>query len=181
MDGQGQWLGFPEAAKVLGVSIRSVRRYVQEGRYATRWTEGARQLRLSEDSQPLAKQGRDGRTRNGSPFAASHPGLDRPSEDGQLPQGIVADTAAVVALVALLHEEREERSKAEHEAREMASAAAMWQERARNLEAELTRVLALPPHEEPRSATRLPARPESSRASWWRRLFGRAVEPSHIL
>ena len=58
---------------------------------------------------------------------------------------------AVDALVELLREERERAGAAEQ-------AAAMWQERARNLEVQVEQLLALPAHEEQEE----PAR------HWWR-------------
>src|SRR6185312_4944320 len=71
-------------------------------------------------------------------------GQGRPSSDGQAPQVLAAEGAAVDALVDLLYEALNGKSAAEQ-------AAAMWQERARNLEAENGRLqewLALPMHEE---------------------------------
>jgi len=64
--------------------------------------------------------------------------------------GYVAEAVAATAATwqVQLDKERERANLAEQQAREMATAAAMWQERARNLEAELQHVLALPAHEE---------------------------------
>ena len=136
MDGQGRWLSFPDAATASGVSLRSVRRYVQEERYVTRWSAGVRELWLTADGQ--LQQNDQG----------------RPSSDGQAPHVLAAEGAAVDALVDLLHEALDGKSAAEQ-------AAAMWQERARNLEAEngrLQELLALPMHEEE----------QELRPRWWR-------------
>jgi hypothetical protein len=66
--------------------------------------------------------------------------------------------AAVSALERALEGERD-RTNQEREARSQAEqAAAMWQERARNLEAQVEQLLALPAHEE-----------MEPRRRWWQR------------
>ena len=161
MDGQGRWLSFPDAATTLGVSVRSIRRYVQEGRYDTRWAEGVRELWLTADGQLLSPDGQRPTADNEAPSPDGQR-VQRetaaPSEDGQTSRTLAAEGAAVDALVDLLHEALEGKSAAEQ-------AAAMWQERARNLEGEIDRLqelLALPAHEEA-------FEPSRRWWHWWRR------------
>jgi hypothetical protein len=157
MDGQGRWLSFPDAATALGVSVRSVRRYVQEGRYVTRWSEGVREVLLAEDRPLPSPDSHMPSVDNEAPSEDGqvyHGGQGRPSEDSPTPRALAAEGAAVDALVDLLHEALDGKSAAEQ-------AAAMWQERARNLEAEngrLQELLALPMHEEE----------QELRPRWWR-------------
>lgn len=136
MDGQGRWLSFPDVATALGVSVRSVRRYVQEERYVARWSAGVRELWLTADGQLPSPDGQVPSRDSAAPSSDGQlhqNGQGRPSSDGQAPQVLAAAEQA----------------------------AAMWQERARNLEAENGRLqewLALPMHEEE----------QELRPRWWR-------------
>jgi len=85
---------------------------------------------------------------------------DRKADTTRTPD---TDVKAVAVLERLLRDSLDRASQAEQ-------AAAMWQERARTLEAQVAQLLALPAHEESE-------RPVPSRASWWRRLW-RATSPS---
>lgn len=157
MSGQGRWLLFPDAARELGVSDRSIRRYAEQGRYRVRWERGQRQIYLSADGAPPDT---DCVLEDSPPAADNLPLADTdrsppPAADGK-GNSLSEDGPAMAILADLLREERE-LLREERDARSQAEqAAAMWQERASNLEAALERVLALPAHEV-----------EPLRRRWW--------------
>ena len=142
----GQWVPATQAAQALGLSDRTLRRHIAAGRYQVRY-RGRNTLVLLPH-------------RTDVPDGTADASAARPAA-----KSAIADASGVTELgavardaLALLEREREARSQAEQ-------AAAMWQERARNLEAEngrLHELLALPAHEE---------EPEPPRRwwQWWRR------------
>ncbi len=120
---EGHWLTLAEAAAVLDVSVRTLRRRVTSGEIQRRRT--------------------DGRVLFFVPRAATMAAKTVTPSDVAVPVAVMAQTMAeeaamahpaVPALERALAAERERASQAEQ-------AAAMWQERARGLEAQL----ALPP------------------------------------
>ena len=164
----GTWRTLAEVAAALGISERTVRRRIDAGRYQTR----------HDDSRVLVFLPFDWRVTGAATVADSPPagaggGGTTPAVDGKAPAflggmtptgGQMADPAgelaaeAVSALERVLREERQRAGAAEQ-------AAAMWQERARNLEAEVGRLqelLALPAHEEAEEA-------EQPCWRWWQR------------
>ena len=142
-------LPLPEAARRLGLSSVAVRKRAQRGTLAAEKVDGQWFVVLpvppSETSHGLSN-GRAART-------AQMDGQPVPSANGQAVQvdGPTLDSAAVAELgtiareaLAQLARERDVRSQAEQ-------AAAMWQERAHNLEGEIGRLqelLALPAYED---------------------------------
>lgn len=147
----GQWLPVVEAAHALRVSERTLRRQLQHGRYQTQSGERGTEVWVSAQPLPLGLPGAAGQT----PGGAGHlpgTGEETPGTARQVPD---MDGQAVDALVKLLREERDRAGAAEQ-------AAAMWQERARNLETQVEQLLALPAHEDTsESAYRW--------WQWWRR------------
>lgn len=146
----GRWLPVVEAAHALRVSERTLRRQIQHGRHQTQSGERGTEVWVSAPPTPLGVPGSGaGHVPGGEdpvPGAARHV----PDLEGQ----------AVDALVELLRDERERAGAVEQ-------AAAMWQERARNLEAEngrLQELLALPAHEEDERST------AAGEPHWWQRL-----------
>ena len=165
-DGQVERLDVAEAATRLNISIEAVRKRIQRGTLRTERQDGHRYVVLtSHDIRPDD----DGGTQDGvRTLRDSTETPDRTRQDGVLSvdqTSFEAEPSAVIALVQLLREERE-RVDREREIRSQAEqAAAMWQERARNLEAEngrLQELLALPAHEEEGELSR-------HWWQWWRR------------
>ncbi len=137
----GHWLPVVEAAHALRISERTLRRQIQQGRYQTQSGDRGTEVWVSAEPTPIPQLGVPGVAGQAPGVTAGHvpggehtlPGVARhvPDMDGQ----------AVDALVELLREERERAGAAEQ-------AAAMWQERAHNLEMQVEQLLALPAHEE---------------------------------
>ena len=163
-------LDIADAAARLGLSIDAVRKRVQRGslraeKVGNRWFVV---LPLPNGS----RTGQDGLRNNAETVGDGV--QDTPTSDGTGVQDTAVTTPKFVqdtpgqalavlsaAFSSALASERQRSSAAEQ-------AAAMWQERARNLEAEndrLQELLALPAHEE---------EPESLHRPWWRRLLGRS-------
>ncbi|MGI8912364.1 MAG: hypothetical protein ACR2JY_01005 [Chloroflexota bacterium] len=69
------------------------------------------------------------------------------------PSTPAAPDIAVTELANLLREERERTERIEQQVVQAREAAAMWQERAHNLEAQVEQLLALPMHDEAPAAT----------------------------
>lgn len=154
-------LPLPEAARRLGLSSVAVRKRAQRGTLQGEKVAGEWWILLNGPSGQAAHGPSTGRAVR----AAQLDGLPGPSVPPTSAQaahmdGPAVDTAAVAELgavarqaLAQLAQERDRASSAEQ-------AAAMWQERARNLEGEIGRLqelLALPEHE------------EESRRHWWER------------
>ena len=159
----GRWVSPAQAAATLGVSERTIHRRLAANRYRVRHVDGRTLVHLPSDRRPthFAQQVSDA-----DPTAAgdasddvtdtSDDHLERPTLNDRQPTDAMADAVsqAIGVLDRLLEQERrrteEERSHADQE-RERASAAeqaaAMWQERARNLETQVEQLLALPAHE----------------------------------
>lgn len=145
-----QWLPVARAAPLLGLTERTLRRRVDDGEYETRASRHGLLVRVPA----VSVNGR------GEAPALSDDGAGAPpeSEDGSAapaPAGIA--TAAITAMAQLVERERERSAELERRASQAEQAATMWQERCRNVESELERVLALPAHEE-----------EPPRRRWWR-------------
>jgi len=177
-DRHDAWLSPAQAAAALGVSERTIHRRLAIRRYAVRHVDGRTLVCVPADRQA------DGFTRGTADMSdtASSPSdistdvlsdrsdavLMRPTPATDMADG-VTDTVrqAIGVLERLLEQERlraaEERGRVERE-RERAGtaeqAAAMWQERARNLEVQVEQLLALPAHEEERTRRWW---------QWWRR------------
>ncbi len=157
-DAQVERLDVAEAATRLNISVEAVRKRIQRGTLRTERQDGHRYVVLTPHDMRPDDDGviqDDVRTLQYLTEAT-----DRTRQDGVLSvdqASFQAEPATVVALVQLLREERE-RVDREREIRSQAEqAAAMWQERARNLEAEngrLQELLALPAHEEERELRR---------------------------
>jgi len=147
-----QYVPLAEAARLLNLSPLAVRKRCQRGTLDARKVDGEWTVRVTDRDRPLAQDGTDqdgpvnqagidrpiplGRTRTGQSSPMAQTGVAGTDRDVTL--------ALVAAWTAQLNAERERASAAEQ-------AAAMWQERARNLEAEngrLQELLALPAHEE---------------------------------
>ncbi|GEM_PF-1308777 len=175
----GRWLPVIEAADLLRVSERSVRRYVRQGQLRSRIAGRLTEVWVSADGGgerhlPVADGDPDGVPSAEGAFGRVTDGL--PAIDGAadgMPDRGAAGGPALAELVRLLYEEREERRLERERASKAEQAAAMWQERARHLDGEVGRLqelLALPPHE-PEIG------PDDDRP-WWRRLFpGRKRPP----
>lgn len=148
----GQWLPVVEAAHALRVSERTLRRQLQHGRYQTQTGERGTEVWVSDQPTPLGMPDAAGQAPGNS--AGQVPGTGD-ATPGSARHGPDMEGQAVDALVELLREERERVGAAEQ-------AAAMWQERARNLEVQVEQFLALPAHE---------AEPAMGRGWWafWRR------------
>jgi len=155
-----------KAARLLNLSPLAVRKRCQRGTLDARKVDGEWTVRVTDRDRPLAQDGTDqdgpvtqvgidrpiplGRTRTGQSRPTAQAGVAGTDRDVTL--------ALVEAWTAQLSAERERASSAEQ-------AAAMWQERARNLEAEngrLQDLLALPAHEEA-------FEPSRRWWQWWRR------------
>jgi len=150
----GQWLPVVEAAHALRVSERTLRRQLQHGRFQTQSGERGTEVWVSTRPTPLGMPGDAGQ----APGSAGHVPGKGDALPGAAWQAPDMEGQAVDALVELLREERERAGAAEQ-------AAAMWQERARNLETQVEQLLALPAHTDPTD-------PEHRWWQWWRR--GRA-------
>jgi hypothetical protein len=147
-----------EAAKQLGLSVVAARRRAQRGTLESGKIEGEWYVTVPDrpDRYVAHRAAHETDQRNGQS------GL--PSHDVPVPGPTVSAStdAAVAALERTVQQTLRRADQAEEKAREMAAAAAMWQERARNLEGEVGRLqelLALPAHEEP----------DPSRRRWWER------------
>jgi hypothetical protein len=142
----GRWLSLAEAAVALGYSERTIRRALATGRYQKRRAHGRMQVLV-----PSAAMADNGITALAEPADTADTmdmragGL---SDRADMPDTVAA-THALGALERVLAEERSRADRERERASAAEQAAAMWQERARNLEGELQRVLALPAHEEP--------------------------------
>ncbi len=154
-------LDVAEAASRLGISIEALRKRIQRGTLSSESQDGHRYVVLTpqdlrpDDDGPGLDNGRT--TQNKTEM------VDRTRQDvfaGDDQANFETEPSAVAELVQLLREERG-RVDREREIRSQAEqAAAMWQERARNLETEngrLQELLALPAHDE---------EPEA-RQHWW--------------
>ncbi|HEY8742377.1 MAG TPA: helix-turn-helix domain-containing protein [Chloroflexota bacterium] len=154
----GRWLTVKDAATLLDISERSVRRHVQHGQIRHRFRERMTEVwigadtRLTEEDQPDSaldtRRAAPGRGMSVTGIAAPAPVTDSTSRDAPA----VTDTA-VTELANLLREERERTERVEQQMVQAREAAAMWQERARNLEAQVEQMLALPMHDETPEAT----------------------------
>ena len=133
-----QWLPVGQAAVALGISERTLRRHLSSGSYQTRHVAGRLEVLIPVPAMPDRLDG----------AMADAPDDDRQvsgEEAGQSPDILVQ---ALSTLERVLTEERIRANQERERASVAEQAAAMWQERARNLEAELQHVLALPAHEE---------------------------------
>lgn len=146
MEAQGRWLPVRHAAQQLGISERSIRRYLRAGVYHGRLIAGNTQVWLPAaggTSPPVlpvsdASSGNTGSTVPVLPDMSGTTGEETAGTTGN--QGNEG-SLAVIELARLLREALDGKSTAEQ-------AAAMWQERARNLETQVEQLLALPAHEE---------------------------------
>lgn len=157
----GQWVPVPRAAPLLGLSESTLRRRVRDGRYQTR-QEPYQSLEVLIPSEPVAD-------RHQTLSSASSDGQEASPEvsEAQLleesPAGLIGQALDALRLIA--ERERERSATLEQRASQAEQAAAMWQERARNLEAEngrLHQLLVLPAHEEE-------FEPSRRWWQWWRR------------
>ena len=148
---EGRWLPRADAAHALVVHERTMRRQVASGRYPSRMNGHSIEVWLPDvalgdtDSAPGRAQGTMDTAQGDLDTVHGQPG-DGAGDVRRIP----TDGGAVAALERLVRESLERASIAEQ-------AAAMWQERARNLEAQVEQLLALPAHEEP-----------EPRRRWWR-------------
>lgn len=163
-------LDIADAAARLGLSIDAVRKRVQRGSLRADKVDNRWFVVLPMPNGP--QRGQEVDRNNARPIIAGvqdtvMTGDTNVQDTGVTTPRIVQDVSgqalAVLsaAFTSALESERHRSSTAEQ-------AAAMWQERARNLEAvndRLQELLALPAHEE---------EPESLRRPWWRRLLGRS-------
>ncbi len=137
----GQWMIRAAAATLLGLSERTIRRYAALGQYRTRKVG-----QVVEVWVPLGGQ---------SP-ASPDEGFEEQSllikEDDQATSSDGHPPPAIGQLMTMLHQLLDQEMARADRERERASAAeqaaAMWQERARNLETQVEQLLALPAHEE---------------------------------
>ncbi len=120
-DNDGQWLSTTVAAAHLGVTERTLQRHIVAGRYRV--------------------DRKDGKVHVWLPTAVAHVPDDLSVNVGQLSDTMSELSATVGHALTLLAEERTRAADAEARASQAEQAAAMWQERARGLEAQL----ALPP------------------------------------
>jgi hypothetical protein len=137
----GQWMTRAAAATLLGLSERTIRRYAALGQYRTRKVGQVVEVWVPLGGQSPASPG-EGFDEQ-LPLIEENDAAER--SDGHPP-------LAIGQLMTMLHQLLDrEMARADLE-RERASAAeqaaAMWQERARNLEAQVEQLLALPAHEE---------------------------------
>ena len=160
-----QYIPLTAAAQQLGVSALAVRRRCQRGTLDGQKRSGEWYVRLTgtdRQHEPVADQSVPVPDRS-RPADQSVPDRDgpvsHPGPSAHSTSNVVRDAVVATATTwqAQLDKERERASTAEQ-------AAAMWQERARNLEGEMGRLqelLALPAHEE---------EPELRRRwwHWWR-------------
>lgn len=134
--GVDQYVPLPVAAERLGLSSLAVRRRCQRGTLDGQKRGGEWYVRLTGPSRPEGPvPDRDG---------PAHDQDEPARRDGPARPGTAVHAARrdMAELVALLERTIERASAAEQ-------AAAMWQERARNLETQVEQLLALPAHEEP--------------------------------
>jgi hypothetical protein len=147
----GDWLPVNQATALLGVSQRTLYRRIEAGQYRIRHVDGRTQVWV-DGAMAAVPAMADG-------MAAPTADVTDAADSAVPPASAMADALAraVDTLEHLLEEDRRRAEAAEQRAGAAEQAAAMWQERARNLEAELARALALPAHEEP----------EPPRRRWW--------------
>lgn len=126
-DGAGRWLPVVEAASILDTTERTLRRRAIAGHVRSRQANGRTEVWVA------------GQASDNAPVTVTE---DRPAPES-------AQNDALLALERLLRDTLREKDAAQQ-------SAAMWQERGRNLEAEVTRLagqveelLSLPAHEEP--------------------------------
>jgi len=176
----GQWIPITQAAVLLGLSDRTLRRQRTTGRLRTRKVDGHIEVWVSSTSMSANSHA----AADVSGFMAD---IAMPAADAG---SSVADMSAtaIAELARALEREQERSQAAEHRAENNAASAAMWQERARNLEEEtkhLRTQLALPPTQpEPLPWTdpmeelrakveeltrQLQAQPDPEPRSWWQR------------
>ncbi len=151
---QGRWLSVRAAAKDLAITPRSVRRRIEAGQYRSRIHGRLTEVWLGEgDPEPSTSfPGAPKRTSQEDASAAVTDDEDEEDAQGDVhPAEGDVPLGAWQSLLTLFDKERDARSAAEQ-------AAAMWQERARNLEAHVEQLLALPMHEEE----------AGPRRRWWR-------------
>ncbi len=137
----GQWMTRAAAAALLGFSERTIRRYAALGQYRTRKVGQVVEVWVPWGGQSPANPDEDLNERS----LLIEEDSQAASSDGHPPP-------AIGQVMTMLHQLLDrEMTRADRE-RERASAAeqaaAMWQERARNLESQVEQLLALPPHEE---------------------------------
>lgn len=149
-------LPIAEAAKALGCSPNAVRQRIRRGTLVAAKVGEQWYVDVASRPTPLRP------TSANMPADLLHaPTATAPADVGRVP---LAEDEAVAALVELLQEERTERHQErtrgialDDQLRVARETAAMWQERARNLESEVGRLqqlLALPAHEEERPPRR---------------------------
>mgnify|MGYP001485737134 CR=1 FL=1 len=139
----GQWVTLAQATVFLGVSDRTLRRQIAAGQYRTQRNGGRRLVCV-----PVIEPGR-AVVGEGEALAVTAARADGHETAKAATNGGVTVKAASEEIVAatlkewrsLLEQERQRAGAAEQ-------AAAMWQERARNLETQVEQLLALPAHEE---------------------------------
>ncbi|MGI8912341.1 MAG: hypothetical protein ACR2JY_00890 [Chloroflexota bacterium] len=158
--GDGQWVPVTRAAPLLGLSESTLRRRIRDGRYPTR-QEPYQSVEVLIPSENVVDNHQvpspatiDGHSRSGD-INGSH-------DAGESPLDLIG--RALDALRMIAETERERSATLEQRASQAEQAAAMWQERARNLESQVEQLLALPAHEEEPVAGR----------RWWR--FWRRVD-----
>ncbi len=165
----GRWLNVKDAANLLNISERSVRRHVQRGRLQHRFRERMTEVWigtdtcLTEEDQPESAPDTL-RAVPGRGMTVSGIATPAPDTVSAGPSTPAAPDIAVTELANLLREERERTERIEQQVVQAREAATMWQERARNLEAQVEQLLALPAYEEEPVAGR----------RWWR--FWRRVD-----
>ncbi len=173
----GNWLPVGQAAAHLGISERTLRRQIAAGRLQTLQIRGARHVRVTLPGMSDTLPG----------DATQVPDSARQETGRRL---IVPDIAthAISELRSLVEQERARSAALEAELLSAREAAAMHQERSRNLEEETKRLrtqLALPPTQpEPLPSTdpmeelrakveeltrQLQAQPDPEPRSWWQR------------
>jgi predicted transcriptional regulator len=173
----GERLPIAEVARRLGLSPKTLRRHAQHGTLPPellpeKTPDGWYLILPPGYTWPASH-------RPTPEAAASEVLRATPATAGALPEDAPADLSsggggdATLATLCTLAERAMERAaqameraaQAEERASSMAAAAAMWQERARNLQAELERALALPAPMA--SDERPPGGPPPARAPWW--------------
>jgi excisionase family DNA binding protein len=139
----GHWVTLAQATGLLGVSDRTLRRQISSGELRTQRT-GGRRLVWTPASSTLAAAAATGMTMAASDGVQNGAvAVTMASSDHEAAMAANQDTLAATLREwrSLLNAERGRASAAEQ-------AAAMWQERARHLEAQVEQLLARPSHEE---------------------------------
>ena len=141
-DNDGQWYSTRLAAVHLGVTERTIQRRIASGRYRTDRVDGNVRIWL-----PVAVGHEPDRSSD-----TIHPESDiigiTSGDVRHLPDTAIDFSATVRRALDMLAEERERAAAADARASQAEQSAAMWQERAHNLEEETKRLyaqLALPP------------------------------------